>query len=128
MTPGAAMPARVRVYVRESSAPVIKSAEYNAYDENYGELRVGVDVTGCLSEGETETLVIAAYGEDETLAGFTTADVTGAAPTEDGTTPESAIREANLQISGAKPKKVKVMIWNSTKNIMPVSEFAEKEL
>ena len=128
MTPGAAMPARVRVYVRESSAPVITSAEYNAYGENYGELRVGVDVTGCLSEGETETLVIAAYGEDETLAGFTTLDVTGAAPGEDGTTPEGAISEAFVSINGAKPKKVKVMIWNSTKNIMPVSEFAEKEL
>ncbi len=128
MTPGAAMSAKVRVYVRESSAPAIANAEYTQYEENYGELRVSVDTTGCLSAGETETLMIAAYGEDGTLAGFTTLDVTGAAPTEDGTTPEGAISEAYLPINGAKPKKVKVMIWNSTKNIMPVSDPAEKEL
>ncbi len=128
MTPGAAMSAKVRVYVRESSAPTITNAEYTQYGGNSGELRVSVDTSGCLSEGETETLMIAAYGEDGTLAGFTTLDVTGAAPTEDGTTPEGAISEAYLPINGAKPKKVKVMIWNSTKNIMPVSDPAEKEL
>ena len=128
MTPGAAMSAKVRVYVRESSAPTITNAEYTQYEENSGELRVSVDTSGCLSAGETETLMIAAYGEDGTLAGFTTADVTGVAPTEEGTTPEGAISETFVQISGAKPKKVKVMIWNSTKNIMPMSEPAEKEL
>ncbi len=126
--PGAAMSAKVRVYVRESSAPTVTNAEYTQYEENYGELRVSVDTTGCLSAGEKETLMIAAYGEDGTLAGFTTLDVTGAAPAEDGTTPAGAISETSVPISGAKPKKVKVMIWNSTKNIMPVSEPAEKEL
>ena len=125
MTPGVAMPVRVRVYVRESSAPVITKAEYNAYGENYGELRVGVDVTGCLAEGETETLIAAAYGESGALVGFATKEVTGTAPTEDGS---AATAELYASINGEEPKKVKVMIWNSTTDMIPMSDPVEKEL
>ncbi len=113
--------ARMRVYVRELSAPQIISAEYNEYG-TYGNVDVSVDISGCLLDGETETLIAAAYAEDGSLIGVSTRDVTAS---EDNST-----FYASIYVSGTavKPKKVKVMLWSSLTGMRPASLTATAEV
>lgn len=109
--------AKMRVYVRGFAAPKILSAEYGG-----GKVNVSVDVSGCLLDGETEKLIVAAYAEDDSLIGVSTRDVTAS---EDNSTFYASIYVPGTTV---KPKKVKVMLWSSLTGMRPASLTATAEV
>lgn len=121
MTPGALMASRMTLYVREKSAPVIVSAE-RRIEYVYDRVYVTVDTTGCLEEGETETMITAVYAEDGTLIGIDMHDV-GASEFNG-----AVISKNQYEVRDKKPAYVKVMLWNSLKSMNPAALAAVKEV
>ncbi|MCH5187618.1 MAG: hypothetical protein J1F63_04390 [Oscillospiraceae bacterium] len=120
MASGMAMTAKMTIYVRDLSAPVITSAEYYEFSDisgTYGDVYVSVDLTGCFEDGEAERMIIAVYAEDDELIGIATNDVT--ARRYDG---------INISTRNKKPKYVKAFIWNRLAGMMPAAYAASREI
>lgn len=110
MTPGALIPAKLTVYVRETGTPEITEAACSG-----GNVSVTVDTSSCLAEGESEQLITAVYGDDGTLIGMSISEVTAA-----------AANTVSVSVSGGSPAKVKAMLWSGTAGMKPASYAAER--
>ncbi len=120
MTPGALMTSRLTVYVHELGTPEIVSAEYTEYgseDDIYGDVKVTVNTLSCLAEGEKAQMITAAYAEDGSLIGINTIEATAAGNTD-----------VQISTTGKKPKRIKVMLWNSLTGMKPSAYSAEREI
>lgn len=108
---------KLTVNVREMGIPKIISSDFiDKSDEYmiYGELDINIDVSSCLSEGETETMIAAVYDISGNLIGIHTMPVIS-----------SDEYNINMIVYEHKPAKVKIMLWQSIQSAFPSSQAAE---
>ena len=74
-----------------------------------------VDTSSCLAEGESEDMITAVYAGDGTLIGLSVSEVMA-----------YEANEVSFNVSGKRPEKVKVMLWNGTAGMKPASYAAER--
>ncbi len=110
---GVSMPAKMTVYIKDLSSPVISSAVYG----ETGIVTVTADTTACLEENEVEQLITAVYAENNTLLGIDVRDVSA-----------NSNVSVILPLGENKPKYAKVMLWSSLSGMKPASLAATEEI